>query len=364
MKSFKKIIISMALFLSLLSCDVTFDEELREYVDNIVARSPLDFSLSDSELIDDYDSINWGYVTGSSTASYTITNNENIDIKIAAFEGISGDFTITAFEAFTLLKGETYTFDITLTISGTNYLKLVSKEVKFADTGGREYTFYLWATTKIQPLAIYNSDGVEISEFDLGAWDDNRVHTLILKNEGLENLLVSSISVPSGITFSGENSFTMEINEEREINLTYVPNTEVNNQNMVFNTDIARMNSLSLALYAGGSLPVDILDSGLSILSGDLYVGEYVTGDPISQTFYLKNYSLFDMNLDVSFDEGMFIVGLADTALSAGESIEFQVLFLAPEGSDANQSTNLQLRDLVSDRTFTRTITGLYSPVP
>lgn len=370
MKILIKIIISISLFLTFNACEVTFDKELREYIDNIVGRSPLDFSLSGSEIIDDYDSINMGYSVADSNADYTITNNENIDIKLAAFEGVSGDFTIAAFEAFTLSKGESYTFDIAFDLTDTNFGKRVFKEVKFGDTGGREYTFYLWATSKSQPLAIYNTDGVGITEFDLGAWadTDNIDHTIILKNEGLDNLLINSISVPTGINLTGENSFSMAINEEREIHLEYDTSTgSVDAEDITFSTDDARESEFSLSLYAGGALSIDILDSGLSVLSGDLDFGEYVSGDPVSLTFYLDNTSLFDMDLEVSFntfnDSDMFTIGLLDTLLTVDENVDFQASFLA-SGDAGNKTRYIQLKDVVSNRTLNINFTGLYSPTP
>lgn len=364
MKSFKHVIISMALFLSLLSCNVTFDEELREYVDNIVARSPLDFSLSDSELIDDYDSINIGFFLGEYTADYTVTNNENIDIKLVVFEGINDDFTIDPFEAFTLKKGDSFTFNVIFNSARSELVQRISSEVQFSDEDGRIYTFYLWATTKRQPLSIYNSDRVEITELDLGALNDN-TYTIILKNEGLDNLLVNSISIPSEINFSGDNSFSMAINEEREIHLEYVSTSEsVDGQDMTFYTDDSRESEFSLALYAGGALPIVVLDSVDSVVSGDIDLGTYVTGDEsVTYTFYLDNTSLFDIDLEVDIDSEKFVTGLGNSQLTVDENIEFQIVF-APTGEEfGTKTTELYLRDSISGRDVTINLTGVYSPI-
>ncbi|QEN05224.1 hypothetical protein EW093_11045 [Thiospirochaeta perfilievii] len=161
----------IALFsLLLLSCEVSFNRDLREYVNNVVDRTPLKFSVSGSSVIDDYDAINMGFLIDNETSTYTVVNNEKSDINLTSFPGINGDFIIPSFETFILKKGESFNLDIGFVASANTFNKRVSSQVKFFDKDGRAYTFYLWATSRNQPISLYDIDLYPIEECDLGAW--------------------------------------------------------------------------------------------------------------------------------------------------------------------------------------------------
>ena len=70
MNIFKKSMIYLILSLIFVSCEVTFNNDLRAYIDNIAERTPLGFSLSGSVVIDGKDSINLGYTVADNSNNY------------------------------------------------------------------------------------------------------------------------------------------------------------------------------------------------------------------------------------------------------------------------------------------------------
>lgn len=356
----------LALLTLFLSCEVTFNEDLREYIDNKVARTPLDFSLSDSVTIDNYDSVNMGYNISDNVVSCTITNNENVDIYLSAFDGVDGDFTVDPYDAFTLFSDESFTFNVTFNYTSDNYNTRVSKEVKFYDTDGRAYTFYLWSTSRTQPLSIYSEDDELISIFDLGNWSDNRTQIVKVKNEGLESLNVTSISLPTNVSLNSSSYFNMEINDEVEINLEYSSNTTtISGENLVVTSDFEKdlSGGKTLVIYAGGDIPITITDSSGVDTSNSLYIGNYTTGDdPIVKSYTITNSSLFPMDLTVSMDDEDSFTTTFVNSITIDENDTYSVnVSFSPTGDSGSKSGYVNLYDENSGRTYTITLSGDYT---
>lgn len=359
---------ALVIFVSslLINCEVEFNNDLREYIDNIVARSPLNFSLSDSVEIDNNTALNMGYNISEKEVVYTITNNETIDIYLAAFDGITGDFFIDSYEAFTLESGESFEFAVTFNYSAENNNTRVSKDVNFFDTDGRAFSFYLWATSRIQPLSIYSEDDELLSVYDLGNFSDNRTHTLKVKNEGLQELQVSSITPPDNIIITTSTNFSMDINAEVELILEYTNDSrEIYAEDLVIVSDYPYdiFGGKTISLYAGGSIPLTITDSSNLEVVSPLFVGTYSTGDdPIVKSYTITNDSEFSMNLSVNSNSSdSFSTTLITTIpLDQNDSYEFQVSF-TPTEDYGSKSTNIYLNDDSSGRSYTLQLSGYYS---
>lgn len=360
-------LLNLLILLSLLlNCDVTFNEDLEEYIENIAARSPLDFTLTDSVVIDENDAINMGFTLEDLFVSYTLTNSESMDINLAAYEGLTGDFIIDAYDAFTLTEGESFTFDVTFDYSTDNYNSRVSQEVNFEDEDGRTYTFYLWATTRTQPLTVYSEDGVELDLYDLGNWDDYREHTVILKNEGLEAINVTSITPPANINLNSDSYISMEINDEVSVLLQYdySSGSVINAEDIVFTSDYSYdiSGGLSLDLYAGGSLDFEFKDSSDTVVASPINIGTYTSGDPITETYTVTNNSIFDLDLTISMDSSDYFTStlVSSQTIDASGTYSFDLSF-QPSGDYGTETIYIYFYDNNTGRSFTLEVNGTYS---
>lgn len=368
MKNCLKICSILLLLTLFMDCDVTFDNELREYIHNIVERSPLKFSLAEGYDINGHHAVNMGFSLSAKEVLCVITNSESTAINLIAFEGFDSDFTITAIEAFTLETNGSFSFSVTYNPLASNFKRRVFKEVKFYDEGGRAYTFFLWATSRSQPLSIYNNYGELVTIYDLGNWSDSRNHTLVIKNEGLESLNVLSISSPdSGITITGDSPFHLDINEEKNLILNYNYNGNVVNAGhltVVSDYSIDLSSGLTLNLYAGGSIPLNIFDSSGNNIHNSIDVGTFTGGNQVVKDYTFKNNSLFPMELKISMGNGgAFSTTLENSILiDPGENYNFQVSFY-PIGEAGLKKSPVEVYDSKSGRTLFIQIVGNYSPI-
>lgn len=346
-----------------LSCEVTFNEDLREYIDDIASRTPLDFTLSDSEDIDGYDSVNMGFTLSDKDVTFTITNNENVDINLKSFDGLSGDFIMDSFDSFTLQSGESLTLTASFDYNADNFNTRVSSEVNLVDEDGRTYTFYLWATSSDQPLTFYSEDDEEITKFDLGNWSDSRSQTIKVKNEGLTSLTVSSITSPTNINVTSNKTFYMDINDIVEITLEYEYDTTViSDENLTISNDYQYNNEKSLTIYAGGEIPIVITDSSDTDVLNYIDVGNYYLGDdPKISSYTITNDSEFTMEIVSSLGDSEDFVTTMDSSftINSGESYSFEISF-KPSDDYGTKSVMLNLSDNNSGRIFPIEITGYY----
>ncbi|MGL1893943.1 MAG: hypothetical protein OCD02_20055 [Spirochaetaceae bacterium] len=351
------------LFLIIFSCDVEFQDELQEYIDDIASRSPIDFTLDGEGVqdIDDLQAVNMGFHISDHEVQCTITNNEESSITLNAFGGISGDFIIEAFESVNIPSGTSFTFAATFDFTSANAGTRVTKEVVFYDENDRPFTFTLWATSNRQPLKMYDSDDNELTEYDLGNWDDNREHTLVIKNEGLEDVQINSITHPNGdINIVSGTNFSLSINETKEIKLTYnFDSSNVNDSDLDIDTD-ALDSTFLFSLYAGKHVLGTLYDDVGTELIGDIDFGSYATNDPVVKDFVLTNNSPFDMDLVVTSEFTSFITDLGSLELARGESQTFQVSYIPSVAGEVIE--NIKISDELSNRKSTISFKGTYSP--
>ncbi len=348
--------ILLAVILSLFSCEVTFNETLREYVDNVSERSPLQFTLTDNQIIDETLSYNFGFNATANEAMLVIKNDESVDIHLNSFTGISGDFSIDAFDSFVLEKGDVYTLPVTYNPTFTPGQR-VSSEVVFSDVRDRKYSFTIWGTSRRQPLIMLDENDEIIENYDLGNWLDIE-QTLKIKNIGLSNITVIDITPPQGIIVNSSTTFELAINEVIELGIRYNDNSRfIDGESININSDHNLEDHLYLDLYAGGSLPLEIRDEEGALIGNSYDFNQ--TSEPITKTFTIFNSSEFDIDLSASIDSSVFLTALGKTIIEKGESESFEVTFSPPK-EVGEQSGELTIRDSKSDRSSTVLFTGTH----
>jgi len=329
----------------------------------VVDRTPLKFSVSGSSVIDDYDAINMGFLIDNETLTYTVVNNEKSDINLTSFPGINGDFIIPSFETFILKKGESFNLDIGFVASANTFNKRVSSEVKFFDKDGRAYTFYLWATSRNQPISLYDIDLDPIEECDLGAWGDLRRTRVYLKNEGLSELNILSIDRPGGIILDSRESFSLGINQIEEISFYYDPGVgSVSGESIIFNTDYFKDNTYELPVSAGGSLDLIVKDSAGNLQPNNIDFGTYVSGDQIVLDFTITNNQSIAIDLDIELASDMFLTDLFNLNLGVDETKSFKISFL-PSGDFGVKGVDFIIRNVLDNRKLIYNLTGNYSEI-
>lgn len=372
-----KLLILLLTLCFVTACDVEFDEDLRAYIDNIVDRTPLNFTLGGDGIteIDGVRSINLEHCVDGYSAEYTIKNDEDVDIQLNAGEAVTGNFTIAAFDAFTLKKGESFTFTITYNQTDENINKRVNHSYEFVDKDGRSFNFVIWATTKENPLMFYNTEGAEISVIDLGNWESNASSTFIIKNEGLATVSITSITSPStDVVIEDTSGSTLAINEEREISLYFNYNsTEVDTSNdsnvglFVYFDYRNSTNDVVLDVIAGGTIPLEVLDADSSPIDPPdgpvLNLGTYDGENAITQVITItnnteKNYTLV-VTKDSESSTGITFPSLeANITIEAGGTYPIQINFV-PE-SEGDRSRNIYLYNESTGRVLTISVEGSY----
>ena len=284
-----------------------------------------------------------------------ITNNEDVDIYMAKFDGITGNFNISSYDSFMLAKGDSFNIPVSFEFSSSNSGKTVGQDIVLYDLDGRSYTFSIWATSDPQPLYLYDSEDNIITEYDLEGWTDNRIYNLYVKNNGLTALNVISIAAPSGISLNSSSTFSLGIHETAEVIIYYnVSETSVDD-NIVFTTDFNYDTTLSIPLTAGGELGIQITDSTNTVISSSLDFGVY-SGDAITKSLTLNNILESEVDLDVTLVSDSFSQDLGDILVSSNGNVIFNITFLP--ALSGNYSSSFVLRDLNSNRSFTLNLTG------
>ncbi len=358
----KKVLFLSIIFI-LAGCEVTFNSDYKRYIDNIADRTPLKFTISGGEIIENVSSVNLGFQLSDYTKSITITNSEDVDIFINKFDGVSGDFNVQPLDSFVFKKSASITMDITFNASTDNFNKRVTQALYLVDKDGRKFRFDLWATSKRQPVAIYNSDNQLIEAYDLGKDSSIPSQKIYVKNEGLKDINVLTISSPSSaIKITKVTPFKLKINEKKEITLSYTDlSVTVEGSGMGVTTDdLLEPESFSLPLYAGGDLKINVLDSSDAIVSGSINMGTYTSGDPITGDYKLENISLFTMELEVSINSDIFTTDLGQVSIPPGEKVAFKTGFL-PRGLYEQKSAVISVKDSKTKRVKNMTVTGVYS---
>lgn len=386
MKGIKLLLLLITLFL-FVSCDVEFDEELRTYIDNIVDRTPLDFSLTGDGVteIDDTTAINLGHPVGGFSAEYTITNNEDVNINLLAAEAVTGAFTIAAFEAVTLQQGDSFTFTITYNLVEESINERVNHSYEFTDSDGRTFNFVIWASNRENPLSFYNvpedeeTEAEEISLIDMGNWDDNREFKFVIKNEGLEELTVLNMTSPSAdVTIDDSSSFILSINEEREITLTYNYNSSAvdtddadDGTGLIVTCEYRGFSNISktMDIVAGGTIDLDVIDADSNlVLPADgpmLYMGTSDGSSAISGTITIQNNTDEAITVSASrSSEGTSGITFptldASITIEAGGSYAVQVSFY-PDTDPGYKSRAINLYNDSDGRSLVITAWGDYS---
>lgn len=367
------IILLITLLIS--SCEVQFDDDLRTYIDNIADRNPLNFTLSGTgaTTIDGDRAINMGHSLFGDSMVCTVTSNEVVDISLIAFEEVTGDFSIAALDPLILGPNESFSFTVTYNETTEGVGNRVSQEIYFEDSGGRKYYITLWASNREGALSYYNEDGESIDVIDLGNWEFPPENTVVVKNEGLAELDVTVISNPSSsdITISDTSLFTLDINEERELGLTYgyngnvIDTTDIDGSGLIlfYSYDGNDYDEL-LDIIAGGSLPVEATDSDGNPMGFSVDFGtNSSTVDTRQMT--LTNTSDYTLNIRATTESatgtGFTFVVDSSIVIEAGESYTLQVTFYPYGAITGYKSRSIELLDIDTGRTQTLSFSGDYS---
>lgn len=334
----------------LFTCEVTFDQELEEYIEDVAARKPLDLVIVGGVVIDELPAFNMGFAVVETQSQCTIVNNESRDIIIAEFLGVEGDFVIPPFESFVLKEGESFSFPVTY-IPTVTFRERVSAKLVLKDNDGREFIFNIWGTSRRQPLMLYNLFYEPIKTFDLGNWPSiDRL--VLLKNEGLEELDVQWIQLPPEIFLNSPSSFHMIINQEVILRLNYNSSGEY-----VYGLDNSRIRTnhsletdFFFEIVAGGQLELEFGKSGVPLFN---YTGfNSPAGEMVTETFYLKNNSQKLIRLTSSTgDNPNFNTDFGKDGkpeIQPGEVYEFNVVF-NPQYSGV-WWMDLYIRDEITNR--------------
>lgn len=311
----------------LLTCEVKFNPTLREYIDDVSARTPLRFTISDSITIDEVTSFSFGYSITTKQVECLITNTESKDITLSDFDGVDDDFTIAPFSSFILKSGETFSLPVTYNPS-VNLGERVSLPVVFKDKKDREFNFSLWGTSNPQPLSIYSEAREKITLFDLGNWIDQE-RKLILKNEGLSRVEIEWIHTPDGIVLNSPGSFPLEINEEINLSFTYndpaIVITDLNNT--IIRTNYFINNEYRVTLKAGGPLVLEFGDSIGPRPTNSYAFASTPVGTDLLEGFYIKNITGKKIDVTVSINSGEFYTDLVATEIDNQGILNYNVIF-------------------------------------
>lgn len=335
-----------------IGCDPIFDSTLREYIDNVEARNPLDFSLSSSLVINEALSFSMGFHIDEYTETCTITNNEMATIQLKAFPGVEGDFTISPIDAQVLGLNDSFSFSITYNPS-LNPSSRVTEDILFMDVKRREFLFTVVGTSKRQPLVLYNNAEDNLTKFDLGNWvgEDRSV---FLRNDALSELEITDIALPNGITYRNDSDFILDVGEEIELFLQYDGTRIITDENVEIHTTDNLENLFEFNISAGGDLNATITDIPVVDNIYDFGTSEI----SIPHTFTLTNNSTGDWELEASMDSTDFLTDITSSSLAAGKELGFQVIF-ASAGNSGSKSADLTIRNKITNRTKTITFVGV-----
>lgn len=345
MRVFK--VVTSIFILLLLNCEVTFNPTLREYIDDYAARTPLRFSIQNGQTIDGSASFNFGYNIASIQTGVVITNTESKDITLNAFQGITGDFTIAPLASFVLASQSSFTLPITYNPLNSPSQR-VSANVELVNEDGRKFSFNLWGTSSTETLVAYSTGETELTSYDLG----NRINEeqrIVLRNEGLSDLTVQSINTPMGITFNIATPFTIQINEEVQLPITYYDGayTYSGDGNLNITTDSPINNTFNLPLFAGGPLNVVFGDG---VLTGNVFnFPDVAIGSNHMRSFYVLNNTSNDIVISVSVNSDQFLTDLVAQTIQAGNQVNFNVTFV-PTGSTGFKFMDMNIIDSVTNR--------------
>lgn len=359
-----KIKILPILFIVILSCNVSFDSELEDYINNVADRTPLNFTLTlpdesgvKYEVIDNLNSVNLGYNISDKTVECTIINREKSDIKLNDFSGLSGDFKIDPIPGFTLKSGKSFTFTLTFDYSIENANKRLQDSIVFTDNHNRKFNLELWSTSRTQPLTILNKDGEPITKFDLLGWGDGRSFYLTLKNEGIKEInILDKFSNNNAISIklNGEND--LQVNEEMELELIYSKTSDdFISTEITIKTDYEYdLSGFVLPIVAGGPLNISLFDSTSNKID-KIDMGEY-NNNEIIKSFTIKNNLDRDLNLEVRLSSSENFKTTLTNPLVLSKEFSFDISFLPTVSGFIEDE--LILMDQDSGRKYRIRITG------
>lgn len=346
--------------LLLFNCDVKFNSNLKEYIDNVSDRKPLVFIVDGSEEVNTKLSFNMGFNASSKTSDLVITNKEKSDIRLKSFSGLEGDFIIEAFPAMVIKPEESFTVNVTYD-PGFTINKTVSSEFILKDERDRSFILTLMGSSRSQPLDISVSNEV-IDKFDFGAYfgpEENVAFTI--ENNGLSEINILAIEPPSGVVLTSGTTFSIPIGGKEDF-LLYYENPDVPLSDFVkITSDFSQEVIYELPIYGGRVLDIEIDELDINGNSISTVVSSYNFGVILSgasetvrtRKFRVKNSSLFNMNLSGTLDpEDNFLVDFSTVMLKPGENHEFTIVFHPGLNTPSNVSCTFTINDLESRRSF------------
>lgn len=344
--------------LLLFNCDVKFNSNLKEYIDNVSERKPLVFEVDGSEKIDEKLSFNMGFNVNSKTSDLIITNKEKFVIRLKSFSGVEGDFTIESIPARGIKPEESITVSVTYN-PGFSINETVQSDFVLVDERDRSFTLTLMGSSRSQPLDISISNEI-IDKYDFGTFSgENETVAFTLENNGLVEINILSIEPPSGVVLTSEGTFTIPIGGKEDF-LLYYENQDIPLDDYVrIFSDFSREGIYDFPLYGGKVLDIrveelDVDGNIIASVSSNYNYGVILSGTSEAdrtKKFRVTNASVFDMNLSGSLStEDDFLLDFSTVVLKPGESHEFIIVFHPDLNTPSNATCTFTISDQESRR--------------
>lgn len=355
-------ILKLLIILLLIGCEVTFNSNLKTYIEDVSGRVALDFSLEDSFKIENEENfkinyLSFGYNSSKSTHALKFTNNEFSVISITSYTNNSDDFSIVQTPQGDIQPGSQFTIEIEYDPE-VNLNKTVNSNFIITDSRDRKYEVILLASSKRQPLDIIFNEEI-ITGFDFG--DKYTVNNTLnnpakitLYNDSLGTLNIDPITVPGGINLNISSPISIPIFGSQEIEL-YIedPNNPLDDK-MIIQTDFSQSSYIEFPLYGGGDLNLLIQETDVNgNILGDV-IDSYNFGlinpnndDERYRYFRITNTTDFEVQIDAGTSSD-FNITFPNATLQPGDTHDFEIY--APLDLSSDVSGSFDINDINTGR--------------
>lgn len=345
-------IVFALIILVIFSCEVEFNSNLQDYIDNVSERTPLNLSVDRSIGIGNEVSFNYGFTIDNVTETIVFRNNELHSVTINSHSGLTGDFTMDPLDSVKLEPGETLELNITY-IPGYTPGETVESYLTLKDRRDREFKLKLYGSSRRQPLDI-RVEGTPVKSFDFGNFSGSENSVVFeLYNDGAVELTIESLTLPVNIERVGGGLPSLGIGGSAEIELFFNGGGEIWDENLVITTDFNQISTRELSVRAGEYLPVDIdeVDSNNNFI--DSVVGDIIFNDSVNRVKYfeLVNNTEFTMSVySIIQPDDYYLADFISTELEPGDSMNFSLSYEPGLLTPSDTYSSLIIIDVVSRR--------------
>lgn len=350
-----KFFLIILLSLTIFSCEVEFNKDLEDYIENTSERIPLRFSVLESISVNGELAYNFGFNIADNTKAVVVTNNEAHPVVLNSHSGLDGNFFMEPISGTTIEPGASIILTITYKPEFTAN-ETVLDTLTLKDRRDRKFTLGLLGSSKRQPI-VFQKDGEKIDKFDFGNYigEEHKV-AFELYNDGVGEIIILSDGLPPGLTRVNTAPISIPIMETRIVEF-YFNGVEFDDQNIQLFTNFAQINVAELRSWGGSRLGVivDEIDSSGAVIIANITSINFPL--PAQKYFRVTNDSEFPMSLHSFFNsnlEGFFLLDFTITDLKPGENMEFQLR----TDSLGPYSRELYIEDFISRRYISGSVTA------